>query len=86
MKKSILALLFTTYALAMGPQGGGQGREMREPPQEAITICENKSSGDSCTMQSPRGDTVEGTCEDTPDGNYFACKPENMGNNRPQNR
>jgi len=27
-------------------------------------------------MKTPRGDIVEGTCKNTPDEKYFACKPE----------
>lgn len=57
-------------------------KEMREPPQEAISICEGRSEGDSCSINSPRGDTLSGRCQNTPDGKYFACKPENMGSGR----
>ena len=63
-----------------------QNREERKPPQEAISICEGKSDGDTCTVKTPRGDTLEGTCSNTPDNKYFACKPNNMNNNRPPKR
>ena len=56
----------------------------REPPKEAISACENKKTGDTCSMSTPKGDTLEGTCKNTPDDKYFVCMPENMPNGRPQ--
>jgi len=79
MKKivTLFAMSALTLAFAQPPQG-----ETRTPPQEAISACANQSEGASCSMKSPKGDTVEGTCSNTPDGKYFACKP----NNPPQRR
>ena len=74
-----------TFCLANDRQGQGQ-REMQSPPAEAISACSEKSDGDSCTVETPRGDTIDGTCENTPDGKYFACKPSDMGHNRPSQR
>ncbi len=78
--------VITTFSFASNDNDIQNKREMRQPPQEAITICKSKSQGDSCSMTTPRGDKINGTCENTPDGKYFACKPENMGNNRPPSR
>lgn len=58
-------------------------RQERVPPQEAISICEGKDTGSTCSVKTPRGDTLEGTCKNTPDKKYFVCMPENMENNRP---
>lgn len=80
MKKTILLTTLLVATIAMANQNSnerGGEREMREPPQEAITICEGKSEGDSCSVTSPRGDTLEGTCRNTPDNKYFACVPKN---------
>lgn len=55
-----------------------QNMHERKPPEEAITTCEGKSNGESCSMTTPRGDTVEGICSNTPDNKYFACNPNNM--------
>lgn len=80
MKKIIvtISILALTAAFAQ-PQGGGGGQRGPggKPPQEAISACDNKSEGSSCTFESPRGDSPKGTCENTPDGKYFACKPNN---------
>lgn len=51
----------------VGQTGAGQG-----PPQEAINACSGKSSGSSCSF-SDRGNTITGTCQNTPGG--FACAP-----------
>ncbi len=69
-----LAILVATFASAQGQRGGGD----REPPKEAIEICEGQDAGSSCEITTPRGDTAKGTCENTPDDKYFACKPEKM--------
>lgn len=87
MKKIIITILILSATFCFSNSNGNdrQGqREMREPPSEAISICESQSAGDSCSVTTPRGDTVEGTCENTPDDKYFACKPSNMQNHRPQ--
>jgi hypothetical protein len=81
MKKLFIALaiLSTSLLLAQGGQKGDRPeREKGKPPQEAITACEGKSAGSSCEMTGRRGETLNGTCADTPDGKYFACKPEGM--------
>lgn len=77
MKKFIitLAILGVTLVSAEGQDQRGGGD--REPPKEAIEICEGQQEGSSCTMSTPRGD-MEGTCKNTPDGKYFVCMPENM--------
>jgi hypothetical protein len=81
MKKILLlaTVLAATISFANQNSNGQGQREMREPPQEAITICEGKSEGDTCSMTTPRGESVEGSCQNTPDGKYFVCMPEGHG-------
>ena len=45
-----------------------------KPPTEAISSCENKSANSQCSFLGPR-EIENGTCESTPDKQYFACKP-----------
>ena len=78
MKKIALTILVlgTTFSFANGPQNG-QGRK-GTPPEEAIIACEGQSSGDTCSMTTQRGDSLTGTCQNTPDDKYFVCMPEGM--------
>lgn len=80
MKRMMITgiLLTTTLLLANGPQNG-----KRTPPAEAITACTDKAENSTCSVTTPRGDTVAGTCTNTPDGKYFACKPTN---HKPKNK
>jgi hypothetical protein len=80
MKKIVLAAALLAATMSMANQGSnerGDQKEMREPPKEAISICAGKSEGDSCSVTTPRGDTLTGTCRNTPDNKYFACAPKN---------
>lgn len=82
MKQLTLGLVATfslaTLLSAMPPQGG-QGMGDRKPPQVAIDACEDKEEGTTCQVTTPRGDTLSGTCKNTPDDKYFVCMPDNMG-------
>jgi len=78
MKKLILiTLLGATLSFANGPQNG-QGPRNGTPPEEAITACEGLNTNDTCNMTTPRGDSISGTCQNTPDEKYFVCMPEGM--------
>ena len=46
------------------------------PPKEAIAACQNRDTGTTCSMKTPRGDMLEGICKYTPDNKYFVCMPE----------
>lgn len=60
-----------------GPGGqGGMGRH--GPPPEAISACASKNQEIPCSFVTPRGDTINGTCRQVPEGK-FACVPQNMG-------
>jgi len=77
MKKSLVTLCILSVSLAFANQPTQPKSGKRQPPQEAITACEGKDDGSSCTVKTPRGHTLEGTCRTTPDKKYFACKPKN---------
>ncbi|GEM_PF-4840984 len=57
-----------------GPGQGQQGKH-RGPPPEALAACEGKSSGAECSFQSPRGDTVSGTCFAPKSDLPLGCRP-----------
>ena len=46
------------------------------PPQEAIVACSSKSSGNSCSIQTPNG-LLSGICNIPPNSNTLACIPNN---------
>ncbi len=71
----VLAIFGVT--LVSANQGQRDGSD-RQPPKEAIEICEGQEEGSSCQMTTRRGDTLDGTCKYTPDDKYFVCMPENM--------
>jgi len=79
MKKIILiavAMVTGLFAQQNTPQNG-----KRTPPPEAISACSGKTVNSSCSITTPEGKTIEGQCRNTPDGQYFACIPNN---HRPQ--
>jgi hypothetical protein len=81
MKKIIALLTIVTLAIVFARPGGE-----RQPPPEAISACTGQEIGASCSVETPRGDTLEGTCQNTPDGKYFACKPNNHPRDKKQNK
>jgi hypothetical protein len=64
----------SSLPLACMPAGGPPGAPGRRgPPPEALSACSGIDVGDACAVDTPRGDTLEGTCRATPDGT--ACVP-----------
>ncbi len=57
-----------------------RGRHHRTPPPEAYAACEGKSAGDTAEFESPRGDTVTGTCEQ--DGERLVLRPDHPPSGR----
>ena len=53
----------------------GKRHHRGKPPQTAIDACLKKTAQTSCSFQGPK-ELEFGVCEDTPDKQYFACKPE----------
>lgn len=62
MKKTISAftLLVITFSSA---QLVAQSNERRQPPPEAFEVCEGQAQGDTVSITTPRGDTVDATCQ-----------------------
>lgn len=48
----------------------------KQPPQEAIEACNGKQTNDTCTVNTPDGHTITGTCK-TPPNASLACVPTN---------
>lgn len=79
-----MMLLGATLSFAQEQRSGGKGH----PPAEAISACQDKTVGSECSMSTPKGDILKGTCKNTPDNKYFICMPSNMGSHNgppPQN-
>ncbi len=80
MKKFIAMLCIVGAVVSFAsdnsrPQRGERGT----PPAEAISACEGQETGAICQVITPRGDTLDGTCKNTPDEKYFVCMPANGG-------
>lgn len=58
--------------------GDGPPQGEHQPPQEAVSACENLNEGASCEVVTPHGDIIAGTCQALQD--LLACVP----NDRPQ--
>jgi hypothetical protein len=73
---SVVLIPFLIWADGEGPRERPKG-----PPQEMIAACEDKSVGDACEFVNPQGDTVSGTCQNSPrDEGQLVCMP----NERPE--
>lgn len=71
----LFIILNLNAAFAQGQGGGGRGHQ--GPPPEAYTACEGKSEGDTSFFESPRGDTVTGTCVQDRNGDQLVLRPDN---------
>jgi hypothetical protein len=60
--------------VALAGTAGADGPPRHGPPPEAFTACENKASGDACSVQLPDR-TVSGTCDAPPGESRLACRP-----------
>ena len=82
MNKLILSTLLLGATLSFA-----NGQQDRTPPKEAISACVGQLTGATCNMTTQRGDSLSGTCKNTPDEKYFVCMPEGMDNGgRPPKR
>lgn len=70
----VIGLALVTPASAFDDEGrrGRGGR--RGPPPEAIAACEGQAEGVECTVVTPRGDEIAGSCETRPA--QLVCVPE----------
>lgn len=64
-------IVFNLYGAACA-QGRQQG-----PPPEAYSACDGKSEGDTASFESPRGDTITGTCTKGKNGDRLVLHPDN---------
>lgn len=85
MKKIIMMLCVAIVSISFANEMRGGPQQGGEPPKEAINVCKNKDVGATCSITSPEGDTISGTCKNTPDDKYFVCMPSG-GHKPPQNR
>jgi len=76
MKKIILTLPLLAISCLLANPDQTKPHPPKTPPQKAIDACKNQESGASCSITTPRGDTLEGSCQNTPDNKYFACVPK----------
>tara|TARA_R110001592_G_scaffold7126_7_gene40213 strand:- start:14090 stop:14368 length:279 start_codon:yes stop_codon:yes gene_type:complete len=75
---STLILLNAVTASAYAEEGmNKQNSKHRGPPAEAIEACENSADGDSCSITTPRNETLEGTCRTPPRLEQLVCAPAN---------
>ena len=68
-----LALPFVSSALVRADDAPAPPPH-RQPPQAAFDACQQKKSGDACTVTF-REHTISGQCQTTPDDKLF-CRPE----------
>jgi hypothetical protein len=66
LKKAVATVALLAFVMTAGvafgqPPGGGR---RSGPPPEAIKACEGKSPGDAVQVQTPRGETITGTCRE----------------------
>ncbi len=79
----LLGIFFTIFASGNGAIAQDRGGRHQGPPPEAYTACEGKSAGDKAEFESPRGDTVTGTCEQQ--GDRLVLRPDNPPKRRGRN-
>lgn len=65
-----------TSAVSTSSEADERGH--RGPPPEAFTACEGKAAGDACTVTTPHGDELAGTCATPPEDTRLACRPSHM--------
>lgn len=71
-----VALLLSASVMSSAcAQQSGAERQKKGPPAEAFSICEGKTSGSSCSLETPRG-TMTGVCIDYRDEGQLVCAPE----------
>ena len=72
---ALLGIFVTFNLYVSGASAQGKDRRRQGPPPEAYTACEGKLAGDTAKFESPRGDTVTGTCVE--EGNRLVLRPDN---------
>lgn len=72
---SVMISLCAVNAFGSDTERQRPGGRQQGPPPEAYTACESKSAGDTAEFESPRGDTVTGTC--VQQGDRMVLRPDN---------
>ena len=67
-------------SMSSGRRSGSSDNSRNGPPEQAIAACSGMSSGDSCEFEGRGGNTVSGSCHNSPHG--VACRPANMRGRR----
>ena len=88
-KKTSIIITFLGILLAFGSLGNEalsqqRGGRPQGPPPEAYTTCEGKSEGDTAEFETPRGDTVTGTC--VLEDDRLVLRPDNPPGSRGRGR
>ena len=71
----LLRIFIAIYAAGNSALAQDRGGRRQGPPPEAYTACEGKSAGDKAEFESPRGDTMTGTCAQQ--GDHLVLHPDN---------
>ena len=71
----LLGIFMAVYASGNDALAQERGGRRQGPPPEAYTACMGKSAGDKAEFDSPRGDTVTGTC--VQQGDRLVLHPDN---------
>lgn len=62
MKKTLITLTSLLIAFT-STQSLADNNSRRQPPPEAFEACEDKSEGDTVSITTPHGDTLDATCQ-----------------------
>jgi len=72
---SVMVGLCAVNTFGSDTEGQRSGGRHHGPPPEAFTACEGKNAGDTAEFESPRGDTVTGSC--VQQGDQMVLRPDN---------
>jgi len=72
---TFIGILIAGNAFGSDSSGENRCRGRRGAPPEAYAACEGKEAGDTAEFESPRGDTVTGTCVE--EGDRLVLRPDN---------
>lgn len=62
MKKALITFA-SLFIIFISTQVVAENKKRRGPPPEAFEACEDKSEGDTVSITTPHGDTIDATCK-----------------------
>ena len=62
MKKALITFA-SLFIIFISTQVVAENKTRRGPPPEAFEACEDKSEGDTVSITTPHGDTIDATCK-----------------------